>query len=111
MNRRQLAEELELTGEVHVGPTWYNAAAKGQDASYSRLWGNHCALLTIDRNAQSTRSRSPTFAITAEWMGFRVGTYDDSSIGTDGATVVKVVDQVKELVTWKEAGFLFVDIV
>ena len=111
VTRRQVAEELELTGEVHVGPTWYNTAKKGQDASYSRLWGKHCALLHTNRTVQSTRATSPTFAITAEWMGLRAGTYDDESIGTDGAVVVKIVDQVKELVTWKEAGFLFVNAV
>lgn len=107
VTRRQVAEELELTGEVHVGQTWFNSAAEGQTAVYERLWGKHCALITIDKTAQSTRSRSPTFAITAQWMGMRTDTYENKDIGTDGAVVVKVVDQVKELVTWKEAGYLF----
>ena len=106
VNRMQVAEELEID-EVHVGRTWYNTKKKGQTAVMGRLWGKHCALLHINRDIKSMRSAMPTFAFTAEWMGFRVGTYEDESIGTDGATIVKLVDQIKELVAWKEAGFLY----
>ncbi len=110
VNRAQVAEELEVD-DVQVGVTWYQSAKKGQDPSYARLWGNSTALLHRNRNIQSTRSATPTFAVTAEWLGLRAGTYDDESIGTDGAVIVKVVDQVKELVMWDEAGFLFTNVI
>jgi hypothetical protein len=101
-----VAELLELD-EIIVGEAFYNTAAKGQAASYSRLWGAHAALLHINRNVRSARAAIPTFGFTAEWGGRRVRTIDEPKKGVDGGTSIHVVEQVKELVSFQELGYFF----
>jgi len=108
--RSAVAELLEVD-EVQVGATYKNTAKKGQTADYSFLWGKHCALLHLNRNIVSARDAMPTFAFTAEWQGRRSGTYTDPSRGIEGSTIVKVVDQVKELIPFTDAGYFFADAV
>lgn len=103
---QEVADLFEVD-QVLVGRAFHNIARKGQAPAYQRLWGKHCALLHLNRNLVSPRDAIPTFCFTAEWQGRRAGTYEDPSVGTDGATVVKVIDQVKELVPYPEAGYLF----
>lgn len=105
-----LADLLEVE-QVLVGRSFYNTAKKGQTASYGRLWGKHCAMLHLNRNIVSAQDAIPTFCFTAEWMGRAAGTYEDPKRGVKGSTVVKVVDQVKELIAFQEAGYLFTNAV
>ncbi len=104
--RQQVAELFEID-QVTVGMSFYNTARKGQDASYSRIWGKHAALLHLNRSLASARSSIPTFCFTAEWRGRQAGTYSEPRPGRDGVENVKVVDSVKELIAWKEAGYFF----
>lgn len=104
--REAVAALLELE-DVFVGRAFYNTAKKGQTASYSYLWGKHAALLHLNRNIVSPQDVVPTFCFTAQWQGRRAGTYDDPKRGIDGSTVVKVVDQVKELIPYSGAGYFF----
>ena len=104
--QRAVAELLELD-EIAVGRAWYNSAKPGQDASYSRLWGKHAALLHINRQIVSATDAMPTFTFTAEWMARRAGTYLDAARGSDGAEVIKVVESVKELISFKPCGYFF----
>jgi hypothetical protein len=101
---------LELE-ELHIGRAFYNTAKKGQTASYSRLWGKDFALMHLNRNIVSTQDVIPTFCFTAEWGGRRTGTYQDPARGVHGSTVVKVVEQLKELIPYQNAGYLFKDAV
>lgn len=105
-----LADKLELD-RIRVGRSWYNAAKKGQTASYSRLWGKHASLLYLDPNMRSARTVVPTFCFTAQWMERKAGTYLDGSRGTDGVEVVKVVEHVKEVIVHQGAGYHWHDAV
>jgi len=106
VSRQAVADLLEVD-RILIGESFYNTAKKGQTASYSRLWGKHCALLHINRSIRSPRTTMPTFCFTAEWGARRAGTYEDPKRGIDGSTVVKVVEQVKELIPFQEAGYFF----
>ena len=97
---------LELE-ELHVGMSWYNTAKPGQTASFSRLWGKHAALLRINRQIVSAESVLPTFAFTASWMDRRVGTYEDPKRGAEGSTIVKIIEHLRELVSWQGVGYFF----
>jgi hypothetical protein len=107
VTRKALADLLELD-EVYVGEAFYNAAKKGQAANMARLWGNHAALLRIDRNVRSTEGFVlPTFAMTAQWMDRFVTTIPEPKRGALGGNTVRVVEFVKEIVTFQEGGYLF----
>lgn len=108
--RQAVAALLEVDA-IEVGGAFYNSAVKGQTASYGRVWGKHCALLHINRSIVSAQTSMPTFGFTAEWQGLRAGSYMDPSRGVEGCEVVKVVDQVKELISYQTAGYLFRDAV
>lgn len=104
-----LRDVLEID-RILVGEAFFTASKKGQTASYSRLWGKHAALLRIDPNARSTRSVLPTFGMTAEFGGRQTVTRQTSQ-GIKGSTAVRVVEQLKELVCFQEAGYFFKDAV
>lgn len=109
-SRQAVAALLEVDS-IEVGGSFYNSAKKGQTATYTRVWGKHCALLHINRSIVSPQTTIPTFGFTGEWMGLRAGTYMDAGRGVEGCEVVKVVDQVKELISYQTAGYLFRDAV
>ena len=104
--REGVAAVLELK-QVHVGESFSNTAKPGQTATYSRLWGKHCALLKLERNIRTARSPLPTFCLTAEWGTRVASTIDAPRIGLHGSQIVRVGEQVKELVTFQEAGYFF----
>lgn len=106
-----LAELFGLKG-VYVGETFFNAAKPGQAATMSRLWGKHATLARIDTSVRNLRSPAmPTFVGTAEWQGRRVRTWMEEKNGIDGGTMVRVAEQVNELLLWQNAGYLFTNAV
>jgi hypothetical protein len=106
-SKQAVADLLELD-EIQVGESFYNAAKKGQTASYARLWGKHASFLRIDRNVRTVRGMSmPTFAFTAQWQNRFAGTIQEPKRGIRGGTTVRVGEQVKELISFTEAGCHF----
>lgn len=108
--REAVAALLEVR-TVHVGQAFGNAAKKGQAATYSRLWGKHCAMWKIERTVVSARSPLPTFAFTAQWGARKAGTIAAPLMGAEGSQVVRVLEHVKELVTMQECGYFFQNVV
>lgn len=106
--RQQIADAFELE-EVLVGDSWYNTAKPGQTASYSRLWGKHCALLHRDRTA-STRE-GVTFGLTAQWGDRVSGSNPDPNIGMRGGERVRAGESVKELIVASDVGYLYTNAV
>ncbi len=104
--RDAVAELFELD-RIIIGRSFHNSAAKGQNASHTRLWGKHASLVHLNPAVSGAMSAQPTYCFTAEWMGRQVMTYHDDSIGVAGAEIVKVTECVKELVAWKAAGYHF----
>ena len=108
---RQVADLLELD-DIFIGEAFYNAAKKGQDAAFSQLWGKHASFLRIDKNVTSVQGNAqPTFAFTAEWQQRFTGTRPDGGRGIHGGQSVRVGEQVKELISWPQAGYHFHDAV
>lgn len=102
-----LADLLELDA-IQVGEPFVNTAAKGQTPTYSRLWGKHAAFLRIDRNVRSVRGMAmPTFAFTAQFGTRFAGTIPEQKRGIKGGVTVRVGEQVKELISFQEAGYFF----
>ena len=102
-----LADLFELD-QVIVGEAWFNNARKGQSTNMARLWGNHASLLRIDPAVRSLNITSiPSFACTAQWGTRRVRTVFDGGVGVDGANKIIIVEQVKEILLWQNAGFYF----
>ncbi|MCK9622790.1 MAG: hypothetical protein M0R47_19920, partial [Methylobacter sp.] len=102
-----VADLLELD-EIHVGETFANTAKKGQASNREPLWGNHASFLKISRDVQSVQGFvEPFFALTGELGTRATSTRQDDSRGVKGGQAVKVVEQLKELLIAKEAGYHF----
>jgi len=107
LTRQAVAELLELD-DIHVGETFANAAKKGQAASKVPLWGNHASFIKVSRNVQSVQGFvEPFFALTAEFGNRQTSTRPEGGKGVKGGQVVKVVEQLNELLIAKEAGYHF----
>jgi hypothetical protein len=111
VTKQALADLLELS-EIHVGETFSNTAKKGQTASFARLWGSHAAFHRIDRSVRSTQGYAlPTFAMTAQWEDRFVTTIPEPKRGLKGGTTVRVGEQVKEIITFQDAGYFFQNVI
>lgn len=105
-SRQAVAELLELS-ELHVGQGFINTARKGQSAAYARVWGKHAAFIRLEKSIKDPRGALPTFGFTAQWRDRVAGTMDLPRVGLRGSTLVRVGEQVKELVSFQEAGYFF----
>lgn len=107
--RAQIAALFELD-DVIVGEAFLNTAKKGEDATLSRVWGNHLSLFYRDRLATNTNNRM-TFGFTAR-QGTRIaGVLPDKMTGARGSHVVRAGETVKEVVTSDRLGYLIQNIV
>lgn len=101
VTKQALADALELD-EIIVGQPMYNAAKAGQPESYAELWGKHAAFLY-----RASGQSEMTFGYTAEFGGRRTLTAEDPRAGIDGSTIVRVVEQVREVTPALDLGFFF----
>lgn len=108
MARRQQVADLFEVSEVLVGMGRYNTANKGQAASYSRLWGKHCAALYLAPNPETDEMN---FGFTGQWRGRVAGQMKDSDIGLHGGMRVRSGESVKELVQSTDCGYFIQDAV
>lgn len=114
VRRRQIAELFELE-DVLVGESYLNTAKKGQTASYSRVWGKHCALIHKNPEATTPDSNEITFGWTAQYlpggpetqgnMGRQAGQRPDPDIGVAGGVRVRVWENVKEIIVAGQTGY------
>jgi len=104
--RQAVADLLEVKN-LFIGESFGNTAKKGQAASYVRLWGKHCAMFKLGPPSRNARNPMPTFSMTAQWGERVAGTIDAPTKGLLGSTIVRVGEQVKELVPFQEAGYFF----
>jgi hypothetical protein len=93
---RQAVAELFELDEVIVGRAFYNSAKKGQTASYSRLWGKHCALL---HRAPNPNTENGGWGFTARWGTRIAGATPDKNIGLRGGQLVRVGESLREVVS------------
>lgn len=106
VSRAAVADLLELT-DIYVGAGFVNTAKKGQAPAYARVWGKHASFLRLEKSIKDPRGALPTFGFTAQWRDRVSGTMELPRIGLRGSTLVRVGEQVKELVAFQQAGFFF----
>lgn len=100
-------EELrQLFGmdKVLVGAAFVNTARPGQPVQLTRVWGNNLALTYV--NKQANVQNPTTFGMTAQFGTRIAGTIEDANIGIKGGHKIRVGEQVRELVTAPDAGYL-----
>jgi hypothetical protein len=103
VTREQIRALLEVK-TLLVGEAFVNVARKGQTANLARAWGPHVAMTYLDPAAST--DRGVTWGMTVPYGTPFSGTIDDPYIGLKGGKRVRAGEQLKELVTAKDAGFL-----
>lgn len=107
-SRQQFADVLELN-KVLIGSSRVNNARKGQPASLTGTWGNHCSLLHV--SAEAAQAKQPTFGFTGQF-GVRIaGDIAEPKMGLRGSQRVRVGESVKEVICAPDAGFLFRNVI
>lgn len=104
VTRQQVAELLEIQNVI-VGTARMNNARKGQKTVLTPAWGKHCALLYLDRTADTRRG--VTWGMTVPYGTAVSGALPDPHIGMRGGLVVRAGESLVELVTARDAGYLF----
>ena len=102
--RQAVAELLELEA-IFVGQAFVNTEKKGQAPALERAWGKHAALLYRDTLAGA--QRGTTFGFTAQWGERTARRGEDPNLGLDGGIVIRVGENVKELITANDLGYFF----
>lgn len=94
--------------KVGIGAAFVNTGATGRGSmNLRRMWGNHIALL---RNETVKLPYSRTFGFTA-YTGAVSGTYFDKSVGLEGGYVVRMGEQLEEVVAEPAYGYLIQNVV
>lgn len=96
----------ELFGfkEIYVGSAQINSSKKGQVASLTGAWGDDFSMMYI--NPLASVDFDITFGVTAQYKERTIWEYDNPDIGTQGAKILKGVEQVKELILAPECGYI-----
>lgn len=102
VTREQVADLLEIE-QIYVGQGWVNTAARGQTATYSRVWGKHIALLYRDTLAGP--QRGTTFGFTGQFGTRIAGSIPDPHIGMRGGLINRVGWSLKEVVSAPDLGY------
>ncbi|MEC4804763.1 MAG: phage capsid protein [Jaaginema sp. PMC 1079.18] len=110
VGRAAVAELFELD-EILVGRSFQNVAKPGQTASFTRLWGKHCALIHRSPLAQLTGSMMPTFMMTARFGTPMAGTISEPDMGLKGGVRIRAGESCKEMVISQLCGYFFQNVV
>ena len=103
----EVAQLFEVE-RVLIGRARYNTAKPGQAASYTRLWGKHCAALHVN---PSPGVKSITFGVTfAETLRFTARDFDPKR-GLKGAHYLRPGWNSDEKIIASDCGYLVEDAV
>lgn len=103
--------ELFGLDEILVGDALINANKKGQAVSLTGVWGNIFALYYTDPLAD-LQSGGLTFGLTGEYVERQVFETDDANKGTGkGSKLIKVEEQVEELIIAPDCGYLLKNVI
>ncbi|MBW7997519.1 MAG: capsid protein [Candidatus Glassbacteria bacterium] len=106
---RGVAELFEME-QALVGRTRYNTAAKGQAASFSRLWGKHAAVLNIRRPSLRGLFFGANYLWTPPGQQARVaGTIPQPSRGLRGGVKVRVGETYVNKIVAADTGYFIED--
>jgi hypothetical protein len=102
---RQMAADLFEVQQVIVGAGFANTAKKGQTATFSRVWGKHCAALYVSPDAAN--ADQPTFGFTAQFGTRIAGQIDEPKSGLRGGVRIRVGESVKEVIAANDMAYFF----
>jgi hypothetical protein len=103
---QQVADLLELE-KIVIGRSRINIAKPGQTPNLQPAWSNGLALLYIDQMA--ARAGGPTYGFTAQTGNWEVREWFDQDIGRRGGIWVRAGEQVQEVISAPDLGFLVTD--
>ena len=102
-----LADLFELE-EIIVGQSRINIAKPGQPVVIQNVWGEHASLFY--RNPVARPDRDVTFGLTAQYGDRFAGNWYETNIGLKGGQIVRVGEQVKELIMATDCAYFFEDV-
>lgn len=105
------AQEVAALFEVErvlIGRSRYNTSKPGQSASYSRLWGKHCAALYVDPNPGI---KSITFGVTFSETLRYTGRDFDPKRGIKGSHYIRPAWNSDEKIVASDCGYFIEDAV
>jgi hypothetical protein len=105
VTREEFAKYFELQN-VLIGAGYVNTARKGQPVNMQRVWGKHIAFTYLDRSIQRTDEGGVTWGFSPTFGTRVAGDMVDPNIGLKGGRVIRVGEQINELVVCKAAGAL-----
>jgi len=105
VTREEFARYFELQN-VLIGAGYVNTARKGQPVNMQRVWGKHIAFTYLDRSIQRTDEGGVTWGFSPTFGTRVAGDMVDPNIGLKGGRVIRVGEQINELVVCKAAGAL-----
>ncbi len=100
----QVIAELFGFKEFFIGDAYYQTAKKGQTESYAQVWGKSMLLYYKDRLANM--KNGTTFGFCAEFERPIVETWEDKLPGTSGGLMIKVAENVKEVLAAPDLAYL-----
>lgn len=107
----QAVADLLGLEEILVGNAFHNTSTKGANASLSRIWTGTMAGHFIDSGANPAMGeQDPTWGFTPQSYALETSNFTDGIAGTRGKSGVKVATEMNELVTAKDAGVFFKNI-
>ena len=107
--RREEVAALFEVSRILVGEGYVNTSRPGQTPTLQRVWGNSLAALYI--NPAARPEDGMTFGMTAQ-HGTRIGArLEDPDVGLKGGVRIRSGEQVKEVITAPDVGFLIEDAV
>ena len=111
VSRQQFLELFSGEGitRLLIGDAYYNAARPGQPVNLQRAWGNHIAMLHINKMASTQGGL--TWGMTADYGGPIAGRIEDEDVGLQGGVRIRRGERVKELIVAKDVGYFIQDAV
>lgn len=107
-SRREVAELFELE-DIFVGRAHVNTSRKKGEVTTARAWGKDMLLYYKDMNADT--QNGVTFGFTGRYGGWVAKTLPGPMIGLHGGVVVISGEEVAEVITAPDLGFLCKNIV
>lgn len=104
VSRQEFADFFELQS-IEVGQGQVNLAKRGQPVNMQRVWGKHAAFIYRDR--ASGPQAGVTFGFTAQFGEKVSGNMPEPKVGLKGSELVRVGEQVKEIICAPDVAYYF----
>ena len=90
--------------ELFVGDAYYQTAKKGQTETYAQVWGK--SMLLYYKDSLANMRNGTSFGFCAEFDKPQVDTWEDKMPGVGGGLMIKVGENVKEILCAPDLAYL-----